>query len=82
MILDGAGEEISCSFYHFKNNNFKLIYKSRASLGYFYVVCHRMLWFFLSSWRRMEKVMGLSAYGKYDQEIYQFFKDKNESKGN
>tara|TARA_B100000683_G_scaffold270919_1_gene310829 strand:+ start:704 stop:2476 length:1773 start_codon:yes stop_codon:yes gene_type:complete len=80
MILDGAGEEISCSFYHFKNNNFKLIYKSRASLGYLYAAVTECCGFSCLHGEEW-KVMGLSAYGKFNQEIYYFFKEKMKVKG-
>ena len=80
MILDGAGEEISCSFYHFKNEKFKLIHKNRASLGYLYAAVTECCGFSCLHGEEW-KVMGLSAYGKFNQKIYDFFKKRMRVKG-
>jgi carbamoyltransferase len=72
MILDGHGGEECCTFYHFKENNFKLLSKSNNSLGFVYDTITACCGF--SPIRGDEwKVMGLSPYGKFCPEIYNFF---------
>ncbi len=80
MILDGIGEEFSCALYYFKKNTFKTLYKSRSSLGGLYAKITEICGF--SSIHGEEwKVMGLSAYGKFNQALYNFFKRRMVVKG-
>jgi len=71
-IIDGHGEGVSTSFYQYKNGKITSLsrrLKSRESLGLYYITLCRLCGF--SSTKGEEwKVMGLAAYGKYDENIY------------
>ena len=80
MILGGVGEEFSCTLYHFKKNTFTTLYKSRSNLGGLYAKITEICGF--SSIHGEEwKVMSLSAYGKFNQGLYDFFKRRMVVKG-
>lgn len=80
MILDGHGEDESCTFFHFKDNSFKLLSKNDASLGFLFATITTCCGF--NPLRGDEwKVMGLAPYGKYQSDIYNFFMDNTKIDG-
>ena len=76
MVIDGQGEVASSSFYHFVDNDFKLLHTNDHlnSLGALYSLVTLLCGF--NVWEGEEwKVMGLAAYGEERPEIYNFFKE-------
>jgi len=74
MIIDGYGEGTTTSFYHYHDNRFDLIHQQGIySLGLLYSYITELCGF--SSLEGEEwKIMGLAAYGSFQQEIYDLFK--------
>lgn len=77
MVIDGYGENTSKGLFHFSDNRFKELYdfqtSERDSLGFLYSTVTELCGF--NSFEGEEwKIMGLAAYGKYDPDIYGFFK--------
>lgn len=82
MILDGAGEDVSTSFYSFRDNRFELLHSCgiRHSLGILYATVTSLCGF--SSIEGEEwKVMGLAASGSCVAPIYRYFRDRIEVRG-
>ncbi|APR86617.1 Putative carbamoyl transferase, NodU family protein [Minicystis rosea] len=74
MIVDGAGERESTSFFHFHDDRFEPLSASpnEQSLGLLYALVTHLCGF--DVWEGEEwKVMGLAAYGKPVPEIQRFF---------
>lgn len=71
-VVDSFGERGSMAFYYFQDNKLKRLYETRGtgSLGFYYMKITELCGF---DWLRGEewKVMGLAAYGKLDQNLYQ-----------
>ncbi|HIJ54488.1 MAG TPA: nodulation protein nolNO [Deltaproteobacteria bacterium] len=76
MIIDGYGEWTTNSFYHFHDNRFDLIHQQGIhSLGLMYSSITEICGF--SSLEGEEwKIMGLAAYGAFNNDIYQFFNER------
>jgi len=76
MILDGIGEGISTSCYIYRNGKIELIKQKKArvaSLGFFYSnLCDTCGFEHVKGeeW----KVMGLAAYGKFDEDLYKIMR--------
>lgn len=74
MVVDGAGERESTSFFHFHDDRFDPIASSanEQSLGLLYALVTHLAGF--DVWEGEEwKVMGLAAYGAPRPEIQRFF---------
>ena len=75
MIIDDFGETFSTTFYTFKNNSFKVLFKNKASLGRLYTSVTKLCGL-SSSDRGQLKMAELSSTGKFIQRIYDFFVKK------
>lgn len=73
MVLDGSGEKGGGAYYHFKDNQFKMIGECHYGLGLIYADVTNLCGFSPAKGEEW-KVMGLAAYGKLLPEVYQFFK--------
>lgn len=76
LVIDGRGEETSISFYEISDNSFKLLYKdkSKFSLGSIFSIGTSLIGYSPMKGEAW-KVMGLSAYGKKNKFIYDYFRD-------
>ncbi len=74
LVVDGYSERGAVTAYHYRRGRLVEIYEDRshASLGFFYALLTELCGF---DWLKGEewKVMGLSAYGQPDEELYQTF---------
>jgi carbamoyltransferase len=74
-VIDPFGEHGSMAFYHFQDNQLKLLYEAKGtgSIGFYYMKITELCGF---DWLKGEewKVMGLAAYGKLNAEFYQCLK--------
>lgn len=82
MVLDGSGETMGSSFYHFENGRFRLLdaSSSQHSLGLLYARVTKFCGF-SALWGEEWKVMGLAAYGERDERIYRFFANRTRING-
>lgn len=77
MVLDGSGDGLSMSVYHFHDNRFDLLCHSpeEHSLGLLYAAVTQLCGF--DFWEGEEwKVMGMAAYGRPRPEIQEFFRSR------
>lgn len=82
MIVDGAGERQSTSFFHFHDDRFDHLSSSpnEHSLGLLYALVTHLCGF--DVWEGEEwKVMGLAAYGQSRPEIHRFFEARTRLDG-
>jgi carbamoyltransferase len=81
IVIDGYGETTSMALYHFEDNTFRPLHTFECnSLGFFYAFITELCGF--NSWEGEEwKIMGLAAYGKPNDDIYNFFKNKTSVDG-
>jgi carbamoyltransferase len=82
MIVDGAGDAGSLSFFHFVDGEFRALNQGAPfnSLGFLYSYVTELCGF--DPWDGEEwKVMGLAGYGSFREEIYEFFMSKTKIKG-
>lgn len=82
MVLDGAGEQQSTSFFHFHDDRFDPLSASpnAQSLGLLYALVTHLCGF--DVWEGEEwKVMGLAAYGRPRPEIREFFWNRTRVEG-
>lgn len=74
-VIDSFGERGSMAFYHFKDQKLHCLYESKGagSIGFYYMKITELCGF---DWLKGEewKVMGLAAYGKFNQAFYQCLK--------
>jgi carbamoyltransferase len=72
-VIDSYGEHGAMAFYHYKNGKLEQLHEAKglgkASLGLFYMKITELCGF---DWLKGEewKVMGLAAYGKLNQKLY------------
>jgi carbamoyltransferase len=80
LVLDGVGDEGGTSIYHFANDEFTKVHACPTSLGNLYSVVTTLCGF--DAWEGEEwKVMGLAAYGRRDEKIYEFFRSRLSVRG-
>ncbi len=81
-VIDSFGENGSMAFYHFKDQQLKLIYESKGtgSLGFLYMKLTELCGF---NWLKGEewKVMGMASYGQLDETFYTALKNTIEISG-
>jgi carbamoyltransferase len=82
VVADGAGEGHGISIYHFEHNEFRLFFRSTniLSLGLLYARVTQLCGF-NPDIGEMWKVMGLAAYGKPHDGIYEFFTTRGRNYG-
>jgi len=82
MVLDGAGEDASTSFYLFHDNQFEFLHRCGLShsLGILYATVTSLCGFNPIEGEEW-KVMGLAAYGRPCDPIYQYFRERIEVRG-
>lgn len=82
MVLDGAGEGQSSTFFHYSDGRFRLIDKNPYlhSLGFLYASITHACGFSAAEGDEW-KVMGLAAYGRPVPQLYEFFRERIEVKG-
>lgn len=82
LVMDGNGEKGSYSYYKYNEQGITRIgyNKGHESLGFFYSIITQMCGFDYVKGEEW-KVMGLSAYGKIDEYIYNRIKDIYEVNG-
>lgn len=75
VVMDGVGEQGSFSVYYYRDNKIQPLYiqNTMASLGLFYGLITSLCGFDPYKGEQW-KVMGLAAYGKFDQRIYDLLK--------
>jgi carbamoyltransferase len=75
-VIDSYGENGSMAFYRYHHGKLERIHETRGigSLGFYYMKITELCGF---DWLKGEewKVMGLAAYGKLDQKLYDLFKE-------
>ncbi|KPA17405.1 carbamoyl transferase [Candidatus Magnetomorum sp. HK-1] len=85
LVVDDYGEKGSIVVYHFSDNKFTSVYESdhlidTGSLGGLYMAMTDLCGF--DPWKGEEwKVMGLAPYGKYQDDLYQVFRDNIKTDG-
>lgn len=78
LVLDGFGDSGATSIFRFSEDqeeHFELVHECDSSLGLLYGNITTLCGF--DAWEGEEwKVMGLAAYGEYDERIYRFFRSR------